>query len=142
MHLHSPRRDEATTGRRLPARHAESSKLLALLRVLDALGHDAGADLGREGDEGGGEGTAFGVPVDAAGQRDVELDDVGVQADDVAKAGKPGAGIVDGQLDAALAQGSHGRVQRVVVLDGGVLGHLDHDSLGRHPVEHRHEPAR
>jgi hypothetical protein len=68
---------------------------------FDSFGDDGCADLAGEGDEGRGERSAHRVGVDAAGDGDVEFDDVGLQAEDVSEAGEAGAGVVDGQADAS-----------------------------------------
>src|SRR5690606_10195515 len=70
----------------------------------------------------GGAGRAGG---DALGERDVELDDVRGELDDVLQAREPGAGVVDRDQGAGPTQAPQGLLEQVVVVDHGVLGDLD-----------------
>src|SRR4051794_27003539 len=88
----------------LHPRDVQTLEGLQLRLVLDAFGDDRCIDLGGERDECTGQRAAYGILVDVAGERDVELDDVRSQAEQVPEAGIAGAGVVEGQPGSALAQ--------------------------------------
>ena len=60
--------------------------------------------------------------MNVADQEQVELDELGKQMHDVFEAGEAGAGIVDSEAHAVAAQAIDGTLQRLVVLDRGMLG--------------------
>ena len=98
-----------------------------LVEALDALGADGRADVAGEAHERLDQRHARRVGVDVADQGPVELDDVGAHPHQLLEPGVAGAGVVDRDQRAALAQvGDRGR-ERVVVGDELVLGDLDHD---------------
>ena len=68
--------------------------------------------------------------------RDVDLDDVGCELEDVPQAREPGAGVVDRDPGAHRTQPRQGPVELVVVVDLLVLGDL-HDDATRHRREER-----
>src|SRR3954470_6457130 len=88
----------------LAERDVEVDQRLQLLVALDPLGDHRRAALLRERDQAGRQRLARAVVVDRVDQRAVELDEVGVEPEDVAQAREAGAGVVDRQADAAVAQ--------------------------------------
>src|SRR5205823_13979593 len=98
--------------------HAEALQDRQLLRRLDALSNERRSDLVCERDQGRRQCPADGVVVDAVGEGQVELDDVGAQSEDVTEAGEARAGVIDRQPRTA---GSY-RYERIreaaVVTDG------------------------
>src|SRR4051812_22988681 len=69
------------------------------------------------------------VLVDALGERDVELDPLWADLEDVPEAGVAGAEVVDGHLATRLAQGTQPGGESFVVVDVKVLGELDGDAV-------------
>jgi hypothetical protein len=67
--------------------------------------------------------------VDAGDQRAVHLDDVRAQADQLLEAGVAGAGVVERDPRAALAQRGQLELERAVLGERLVLGELDRDAL-------------
>ena len=96
---------------------------------LHALGDDDGADLPGEDHQGCGQGLAGRVLVDVLGDRLVQLDDVGAQAQHVAEGRVPGPGVVDRQLHPFTAQGVEGAAGPAVVGDAGVLGEFQDEAV-------------
>ena len=72
--------------------------------MLDALGDQQAADLGRVADQSPDQGGAVGVPVDPADQRAVELEVVGDDRGDLAQARVAGADVVDREAGPAPAE--------------------------------------
>src|SRR4051794_920120 len=70
----------------LAPRHAELVERPVFVGRLDTFGDEGRADLVAERDERGTQRALDGVSVDIARERDVELDDVGTQREDVAEA--------------------------------------------------------
>jgi hypothetical protein len=118
-----------------PRGNAEPPQRGDLEGCLDAFGDDGCAGLGGEGDESRGEGPAYGVGVDALGECDIELEDVGADTDQVLQAGVTGAGVVHGDADTSLPVPVQSTEQAVVIGDATVLGEFKHDVLGRQTVE-------
>ena len=112
----------------LPVAHAELRELLHLGGALDPLGHDRGVDLLGERDQPGGEGLPRALALDPVDQRPVELDELGLEPEDVTQAREARAGVVDREAHAELAQRVERLVQALVVLDPRVLGDLDDDA--------------
>ena len=75
-----------------------------LVEALDPLGADGRADVAGEAHERLDQRHPRRVVVDVADQRPVELDDVGAHPHQLLEAGVAGAGVVDRDLRAALAQ--------------------------------------
>jgi hypothetical protein len=95
---------------------------------FDAFREEDSADFVAEGHERGDERASYRVDVDAAGEAEVEFDDVGSQVEDVAQAREAGAGIVDGAADAGRAVTVERLVECSVVVDVGVFGDFDNAS--------------
>jgi hypothetical protein len=76
--------------------HAEATENLELVLGFHPLGDDFRASVGRERDERGSESASHRIHVDAADEVAVELDEVRSQLQDVGKARKAGAGVIDG----------------------------------------------
>ncbi len=102
-----------------------------LLGALDALGDDPGADLAGEGDGGAQHGLAAGVEVDAGDHSAAELEEVGADLGHVLERGEAGAGVVDGDQRAAGDPRPQPLAQLGDVLDGVLLGELDHQPGGQ-----------
>jgi len=80
--------------------------------------------------------------VDVLDERAVELDHVGLHPHHLlqTRVAGAGAGVVDGDAGAALAQGAQHRLQPVVLKDLLLLGDLDHGAaqvVGQHGVDLR-----
>ena len=63
--------------------------------------------------------------VEVADETTVELDVVGLDAEDVLEAGVPGTGVVDGDLGAVVLPACDCGAEVVVIGDGFVLAQLD-----------------
>jgi hypothetical protein len=124
----TPRRCRRGSLRELNADVAERSELG---RGLDSLGDHARADLRRERRDGRDDRVTYLVRVDVPDQRDVELHEVRREQDDVPQAREPRAGVVDRETESAATQGAQRFVECGVIVDRGVLGHLEHQSFER-----------
>ena len=85
-----------------------------------------GAALAAELDQRRGERAAARVGLERVRERAVQLDQLGVQLEDVAQAGEAGARVVHGQPRAQLAHAADRDPEARVVLHARVLGHLEH----------------
>ena len=109
---------------------------------LDALADHQAARLERVEDQRADHRPARVVVVDAGDQGAVDLDDVRADRDDVPEGRVAGPRVVDGQPDAVQSQRLAGAEQRRVVVNGGVLGQLDHDpGRGEAGAEQRGQQA-
>ena len=125
----APGRSRAADRVALPARDVQVREHLDVVVVLDALGADGGADPAGEADQRLDQRHPHRVGVDGAGQLQVELDDVGADPHDLLEPGVAGAGVVDRDPGAALAE-LRQRVREQAVADVDlVLGELD-DHVG------------
>ena len=98
---------------------------------LNPFGHDGGVvGVEPEGEHGGAEGPPRRVGVDAPGERNVELDDVGPEIENVAEARESRSGIVDGESEAVRSHFRDGLTEEVVIVDAGVFCQLQHDTFG------------
>ena len=73
----------------------ELSQCVKFEGSFDAFGYNSGADVVGEPNERAGQCSSRWVGVDAAGEVDVEFDDVGAEPKDVTQAGVPGSGVID-----------------------------------------------
>jgi hypothetical protein len=106
-----------------------STEGLQLLGGLDPLGQQQHPDLLGERHQRLHQGPLPGVVVDAQDERAVELDDVGLQQQDVPQAREAGAGVVDGGAGAERAQGLELGTGGGVVAHRLLLGDLDDQAL-------------
>ncbi len=93
---------------------------------LDSFCHDLRAGLVGEAHHGSRERTADRIGVDRGCQRDVELDDVRAQFDELLKAGKPCAHIVQRQPCASGPNGGKLVEQNLLIADIGMFGQFQH----------------
>ncbi len=106
---------------------------LGLSLRLDTLGDEPALRRPGEVTHPGHERLLRGIAVDAPNEGDVELHESRIELKYVSQAGETGAGIVDGEAHGAAKAGD-ARPERRVVLDDGVLGDLEDDSV-RHVTE-------
>ncbi len=97
--------------------------------VLDALAADGGAGGAGERDQRLEQGVARRVAVGAVHERAVDLEDVRRDADHLLEPGVAGAGVVERDARAALAQLGQARLERLLGREQLVLGELD-DHVG------------
>ena len=76
------------------------------------------------------------------GQRLVELDDLGLQQQDVPHAREARAGVVDRDARAVLAKPGDAAADRPVVVDHHVLGEFEHETRADRIVDQVVELAR
>jgi hypothetical protein len=100
-----------------------------LRRPFDAFGDDAGADLLGERHEAPHQRLSGPVALDLADQLAIELEEVGELLDRMLEAGVAGAGVVDGEADAARRPGVEVGAEGVVVGDRLLLGELEDEPL-------------
>ena len=109
---------------------AEIDEGVALGGGLDADPDQAHAELGAQHRDALDVLATGGVVVDVAHQVGVDLDDVGAQLDEQPEAATSAAEVVDGELEAELAQGG-GVARGLAEADRGVaFGDLQHDTRG------------
>ena len=104
MALEFARQHRATEAPALPELDAEREQRLLFRMRLDALGHEARADVAAEREERHDQGTACAVGVDCVNERAIDLDELGAQLGDDAHARVSRTGVVDGDAVAARAQ--------------------------------------
>ena len=104
---------------------------LELLGPLDALGDDARADLAGERHGRAQHGLAGGVEVDVGDHAAAQLEEVGADLGDVLERREAGAGVVDGDQRAARDPRAQALLDAADVLDGVLLGELDHEPRGQ-----------
>ncbi len=122
----------------LPVVDGRGAQDLELLDALDALGHDPGTHLAGERDGGAKNGLAGGVEVDARDQPAAELEEVGPDLGDVLERREARARVVHGHERAASDPGRQSLADARRVLDGVLLGELDHEprrQSRREPLE-------
>jgi len=83
--------------------HAQLAQCVQLASGFHSLGNDVGADFVSERNQGGGKRASFAILVDRSREAHVQLDEVGLDTQDVPHAGVAGAGIIDGYF---YAQGA------------------------------------
>ena len=93
------------------------------------LGDHLRLGLPGELDQRGGQRPARRVGIDAAGQAEVQLDDVGMDRQHVPHARVTCACVVDGHAHAGLAKGRKAPVEQTVVVDQRMLGDLQHHAV-------------
>ena len=81
------------------------------------------------------------VGVDAVGEVEVELEDVGAELEDVLETRVAGTGVVHRDAHAAGAEDVERGHERGVVVEAGVLGQLEHDALAGDGCQARFEGA-
>ena len=121
-----PRRPGPAEQVALRHRHAEADHRVELAELLDALGQHRGVDPAGEGADHLHQRALRLVAVDPGDQLAVQLDDVRADPDQVLEPGVAGARVVDGDQRARVAEPVQGRLERLVGVDPGVLGQLDH----------------
>ena len=126
---HGPGR--ARAGERVPLRvgDVDAGERAQLAELLDALGADGGAGGRREVGERLQQRELRRVLVDAGDERAVDLDDVRAHADELLEAGVARAGVVERDPRAAGPQRGQRELERAVLVEGLVLGQLDHDPV-------------
>lgn len=95
---------------------------------LNALRHERGPQVDSEDGQSARQSRPCRVGIDSAGERDLELDHVGNQAEDVAQAGEAGPGVVLGNADSVTAETAQRAQESGVALDGDVFGELQDDA--------------
>ena len=119
---------------------AELAERFKLLGCLDALGHDLAAHFMTERNESGCEGMASAIPVDVARQAHVELDDVGLNIEDMPQSCITGPGIIEGD-SRFCPQRLERPLETINVADDRVLGDLQHHSPLRDILKDACQPA-
>ena len=117
----------------LPELHAERLERFLLTLGLDPLRDDARADVAAEGEERHHQRAACAVGVDGGDQRAVDLDELRPQLRDDSHAGVAGAGIVDGDAEAARSQFRRDPLQQGEVGYRLTFAEFEHDGGGVHP---------
>jgi len=109
--------------------HAQPLHRLVLLGALDTLRDHLGTLIVGEAHHRLDQVLLDEVRVDAVDERNVELDEIGLEVRNGAQAGVPAPGVVDRKAIAAFAQGLQPLAKLRVVLDRRALGDLDDDAL-------------
>src|SRR5665213_1364537 len=109
----------------LPVADAKRSKHASLLRVLDALSDNRRANPIGEGDKPGGQCLRTRVVHDVRDQRDVELDDLWADKENVAQTCVPSARIVNCDSCAKISNAAKSSIQLLIVADWRIFGDLD-----------------
>src|ERR1041385_1617056 len=102
---------------------------LELLGTLDAFGDHHRTVIVRELHHRLDEILLDEIRVDRVDERDVELDEVGLEIRDRAETGVAAARVVDGETEAAFAKDAEALAEFWVVLDRRALGDLDDHSF-------------
>ena len=110
---------------------------LELIHPLDALGDHARSDLAAERDQRPNQRGPIVIAIDAGDHLIIQLQEIRRELDHVAQTGVAGAGVIDRKARPGRRPGRKLFAQERVVVDGRLLGHLDHQ-----PVRHRFPQAR
>ncbi len=102
-------------------------------RGLDPLGHHRKAQGVTELDHGLDDRRILGVEAEAADEGPVDLDLLDGEPLQICERGVPSAEVVDGQVEAEVAQTAQGHRGQLGIGHEGGLGDLQPQGAGRHP---------
>ena len=117
---------------------AHRTERVELLARLDPLGEGSDAALTGEPDQAAQHGQLVGIPMGPVDEAPIDLDEVGMELEDVRHAGIPGPDVVDGEHGRLHRPALKAAPQELVVEYRFVLGDLDHP--GRQAVQNVVDP--